>query len=617
METNAEKLNSPASSVEFNVALTDITNYEWETVLTEAERPVCPLFATKLFQKSAQLKETGDEKGEQVFRFLGMIASPSLRPENIESPFTGVGMDRLSESNLEVLAGLLPLTRDPAMRARIGDVLWMKRKSPKPDYKAAKIAAEAYLENFKRLNVAADWAWDMESFRRGFGLARILGRKNEPFPNYVAYVEELIGIHAATCKNALCLQLFDLLLEHEVGDFASHATTAEQVAKTIEESGNHFLAQRCLEIAARLHTVAKNPEAARQARLKKGECLVRQANNCVGKPGQGYTTAAHFLAMAIECLRQAQAPAEMVQELHKQLRAWQEASLEEMQTTHHETDISKAVEAARKHVKGKNLVEAILAFALGHPLSKPKQIRERVIESAKEFPLSHLFGSVHMASDGRVIGHKPPAIDLHKGVDETAMEVEMFSQAKMIDWPLRVSAYVDPCRFEIQQEHRPSLRDLAFLVEHNPFIPPGHEVLFLRGIHAGFQGDMMLCAHILIPQVEESIRHVLQRNGVVTSTLDSQLVQKERSLNELMLMPEAIQIFGEDNLFELRGVLCEKFGFDLRNRLAHGFLTAQECFGPEALLAWWLILRLCAFPVYRELQRQNSGASAATNTENV
>ncbi len=610
METNVEKSNSSASNGEFNVTLADITNYEWEAVLTEAERPVCPLFATKLFQKSVRLKEAGDEKGERIFRFLGTVASPSLRPENIEFPFTGVGLDNLSESNLDVLSDLLPLTHDPAMRARIGDLLWVKRKSPKPDYKAAKVAAQAYLENFKRLNVAKDWAWDMESFRRGFGLARILGKKNEPFPSYVSYVEELIRIHAATCKNALCLQLFDLLLEYEVGDFVSHATTAEQVAKAIEESGNYFLAQRCLEIAARLHTAAKNPDAVRQARLKKGECLVRQAHNCVGKPGQGYGTAAHFLAMAIECLGQAQAPATTVQELHKQLRAWQEASLEEMKTTHHETDISKAVEAARKHVQGKNLVESILAFALGHPLSKPKQIRERVIESAKEFPLSHLFGSVHMANDGRVIGHKPPAIDLHKGVNEAAMEAEMFSQAKMIDWPLRVSAYIDPCRFEILQEHRPSLRDLAFLVEHNPFIPPGHEVLFLRGIHAGFQGDMMLCVHILIPQVEESIRHVLQGNGVVTSTLDSQLVQKERSLNELMLMPEAVQIFGEDNLFELRGVLCEKFGFDLRNRLAHGFLTAQECFGPEALLAWWLILRLTAFPVYRALQQQSTESAA-------
>ena len=270
METNAEKSNSSASNGEFNVTLADIANYEWETVLTEAERPVCPLFATKLFQKSAQLKEAGDEKGERAFRFLGMVVSPNLRPENIESPFTGVGLDNLTESNLDVLFELLPLTRDPAMRARIGDLLWVKRKSPKPDYKAAKVATQAYLENFKRLkNVAEDWAWDMESFRRGFGLARILGKKNEPFPSYVSYVEELIGVHAATCKNALCLQLFDLLLEYEVGDFASHATTAEQVAKTIEESGNHFLAQRCLEIAARLHTAAKNHRRATGA-LEKG-----------------------------------------------------------------------------------------------------------------------------------------------------------------------------------------------------------------------------------------------------------------------------------------------------------------------------------------------------------
>jgi hypothetical protein len=488
------------------------------------------------------------------------------------------------------------------MRARFGDLLWIERKN----HKDAKVAAEAYLENFKRLKVASDWAWYMDSLRRGFGLARILGRKNEPFPSYVAHIEELIKVHAGTSKDALCLQLFDLLLDHEVGDFASHATTAEQVAKAIEDSGNYFLAQRCLEIAARLHSAAKNAEAARQARLKKGDCLVRQAHACIGKPGQGHITASHFLAMAIECLRQAQAPDATTQALHKQLLEWEQASLDEMQSTHHETDISKAVEAARKHVQGKNLPDAILAFALGHPLVKRSQLRERVIENAKKFPLSHLMGATYMSGDGRVLAHKPPVIGLDKNANEAGIEAEMISQARSIDWPLRVSAYIEPCRFEIQREHRPSLRDLAFLVEHSPFIPPGHEVLFLRGIYAGFQGDMILCAHILIPQVEESIRHILQRSGVVTSTLDSQLVQRERSLNELMLMPQAVQMFGEGNLFELRGVLCEKFGFDLRNRLAHGFLTTQECYGPEVLLAWWLILRFCAFPIYRALQQQGS-----------
>ena|ERR1017187_7585705 len=150
METNAEKSNSSASNGEFNVTLADIANYEWETVLADTKQPVCPLFATKLFQKAAQLKEAGDEKGEHVFRFLGMVASPNLRPDNVESPFTGVYVDNLSDSNLDVLSGLLSLTRDPAMRARFGDLLWVERKN----HKNAKVAAEAYLENFKRIDVA-------------------------------------------------------------------------------------------------------------------------------------------------------------------------------------------------------------------------------------------------------------------------------------------------------------------------------------------------------------------------------------------------------------------------------------------------------------------------------
>src|ERR1017187_4642898 len=143
MEANAEKPNSSASNDGFNVTLAEITNYDWEAVLTEAERPVCPLFATRLFQKSTQLKEVGDEKGERVYRFLGMVASPNLRPDNVESPFTGFGVDNISDSSLDVLSNLLPLTRDPAMRARFGDLLWVKHKSPKPDYKAAKVAAQA------------------------------------------------------------------------------------------------------------------------------------------------------------------------------------------------------------------------------------------------------------------------------------------------------------------------------------------------------------------------------------------------------------------------------------------------------------------------------------------
>lgn len=307
----------------------------------------------------------------------------------------------------------------------------------------------------------------------------------------------------------------------------------------------------------------------------------------------------------------------MTEALHRELREWQQKSLAEMQTFSHATEIGDVVEAAQQYVRGKNLQDAVLAFALGHPFVKLTKLRETVLENARKYPLSHLMGATFLSGDGRVLAHKPPVINSAKNADEAAIEAEMISHARNVNWPFRVSAYIEPCRHQIYQEHHPSARELAFLVEHNPFIPPGHEALFLRGLHAGFRGDMMLSAHLLIPQLEESIRHVLRSSGVITSKLDSELVQEERLLGTLLAMPETLQFFGEDCVFEMRGVFCEKFGFDLRNRLAHGFLTTQDCFGADVFVAWWLILRLCAFQIYQRSQLQREDANPSKEASNL
>jgi hypothetical protein len=156
----------------------------------------------------------------------------------------------------------------------------------------------------------------------------------------------------------------------------------------------------------------------------------------------------------------------------------------------------------------------------------------------------------------------------------------------------------------------PSLVDLQFLVLHNPFIPPGHEMIFLKGILAGFRGDFDITAHFLVPQVEEAIRHVLQRAGHVTSKLDSTLIQEQRSLGVLLGLPETTEILRADHVFELRGILVEKFGYDLRNRLAHGFVTHHECWGADVLNLWWLLIRLLSFPVVRAGKQKSQTADS-------
>lgn len=60
----------------------------------------------------------------------------------------------------------------------------------------------------------------------------------------------------------------------------------------------------------------------------------------------------------------------------------------------------------------------------------------------------------------------------------------------------------------------------------------------------------------------------------------------------MLYEPSVNDLFGEDVVFEMRGLLVEQGSSNLRNRLAHGMLEYGELVGDAAVFVWWLILRL-------------------------
>lgn len=58
-------------------------------------------------------------------------------------------------------------------------------------------------------------------------------------------------------------------------------------------------------------------------------------------------------------------------------------------------------------------------------------------------------------------------------------------------------------------------------------------------------------------------------------------------------MPELEQVYDEDTVFALRGLLVEYFGSNLRNLMARGLLSDQEFQSDELLYLWALVLWLC------------------------
>ncbi|MGB9666498.1 MAG: DUF4209 domain-containing protein, partial [Candidatus Cryosericum sp.] len=148
----------------------------------------------------------------------------------------------------------------------------------------------------------------------------------------------------------------------------------------------------------------------------------------------------------------------------------------------------------------------------------------------------------------------------------------------------------------------------------NPFVPAGREEIFARGMDAGMNGDFLVAVSLLTPQVENAVRIVLKKAGVVTSKIDMRNVEQERVLGALLDMDEAERVFGRDLMFDLRGLLVEKFGSNMRNELAHGLLDLDDFKGPDAEYLWWCALRLMFLPslqgVKTDLSRLRPGTPA-------
>lgn len=176
-------------------------------------------------------------------------------------------------------------------------------------------------------------------------------------------------------------------------------------------------------------------------------------------------------------------------------------------------------------------------------------------------------------------------------------------------------AVIMPARSQIVDEHYVSFRSLLPLVTASAFVPPGREDAFALGLSAGFDGDFATALHVLMPQFEHAVRCLLADVGAMTSKVDEEGVQDERDLGWLLTCDHAKQAIDEALLFDIRGLLIERFGANLRNQMAHGLLDVDQMVGPSSIYFWWLTLYMVVHPILATYAESPEGDGAATEAE--
>lgn len=494
------------------------------------------------------------------------------------------------------LAGLAKEIADPEMRARVADVLWITKR----DHKAARLAIDAFLESASRLKAGGMWPPYAERLERAARLAAIRGFESQR--DVVIYaVESAITEHSLDMKSGLLSErLMGILALLGAGDPARYAALSEDLANRFSAEPNWHFAELYWERAELWHRKAKNAPDIARCRIARAETYIHRAE--AGLPGRGtnYMYAAHWMGKGLEALRQAKAEPARIECVNRRFLELQRLSLTEMETVELPAEKvpgfraaeKNAQEAAAKHVQGYDFPTTIARLALvSRPTSKV-EMEKQLAATAESAPLMSIIGVSAVDRTGKTTDVIPPQLPSATDKNEAAARKQMVQQARMVNWPIRVTWCIEPARAAILREHGVRLRDLWFLVENNPFVPAGHEGIYLHGIQAGFFGDWLSAMHLLVPQIEASIRHVLQQRGVITSTLDGDGLQQERDLNQLLWMNETEEVLGQDILFDLRGILIERFGHNLRNELAHGLIPEGGFYNPASVYLWWLVVHV-------------------------
>lgn len=369
----------------FKGDITDLDSVALEAPLLEERAQVCEHYITSYANAAKEAEGRGDAKASYAYQFLNVLTSFHPDFGDPTAPYRSMWiMDErrslvpsdLSENDYPVIREIAVRVNDPALRARLYDVLWIEERN----HLDCREASASYLESAKHLDTNDDWTFAVTQYFRGLQLASKLGRNQDSFQTVSMELVAAILRTRDSEEEYRTSQFLDVAIEFRCGEPSELAEIAKQIGDRAAEANDHRKSRSYWELEAKLRSGEVDDDLALEAERRAAETLVAEAEERASGPNGSFLAAASFLKDGIEALRRARIPRERIDELKMRLAEYQRNSLSEMQSFEISVDISKMVAKARDHVKGRNFFEALQRFTLGHSLIDVEELREEVVQ---------------------------------------------------------------------------------------------------------------------------------------------------------------------------------------------------------------------------------------------
>ena len=567
------------------------------------------------------LSSLGD--GTAGIRLLIHICGFHFRPDNPQLPFgpcfqSSQGRsaipDDISKLSLEALSKFCPTIELPELRARIADTLWVRKID---GIRFPLLAVRAYYASSMAIMTSQGaWVSALERLERALRLCCFF-RKNTDFRfEYDQLSAYLLAEYERTREQGdspYPLRLLQLAIDCKVSEPPFFAKEFLYLTK-------NYLTQQLFSFAVEACKTAipiANSCCDRDTQFKFWR-LLADTHLQESQFQDGGMISAACMQNAIEALANIPGTRAERLALYEEMRDYQLESRHQMAILQSPPqDISEIVHQAISRVIGRDLFDMV--FRLAILVSRPtgiERLKAQAIEQ-KAKSIAWMFGATHIDHEGMTVARIPAGL----GIDdvEGAVIWPIMMKGMRIEHELAVAGQIIPATDEITMKYRISEAFFRNLFINHPFIPFGHEEFFIKGVVCGFHGDFMTACHVLIPQIENSLRYVAKTQGEEPSQLHGDGSQERNGLKGLLDNPLIIKVLGVDIIGNLQALLVDKIYGDLRNQLAHGYVPASYYNQSPCIFTWWLVLHILMNPTAKYWQTnygQKSEAQAQSEQVN-
>jgi len=498
--------------------------------------------------------------------------------------------DDLSADQLDHLAALTDKDLPAALMARLCDVLWIRRK----DHVRARKALDAYLECAEK-GVEEHWPNAAECALRAVKIANELGRKAKEREVVKTKLLELFKAAAASPskdeKQHWPHALAQVLIEGcDADDCAEIGSKCQALGDTM---GDAWTKESYYQIAAEAFGKAGLPDRRKDALRLLGQTWEDDASKFRTPEGGEGMQIAFRLENAINAFRQA-GERDKAEQLLKDFQKANKLTIDQMKSVRVRVDVdmTKFFKEVEQRMMGKLGMQAVEAFIEIHRPEIYATAYQAAKADAQTPSIRKVVASTSLVDEGNIASRSAGGIE----ASESDLLQELVGRYAL-NHSVAAVLLEHARSILLGDDTRAWAEAINDLVRQSAFVPVDRQEIYGRGIVAGLDGDLLLFTHLIIPQIEHSVRQLVgQAGGKTTSYRDG--LMKERDLNQLLTEKDAgrdaYAVLGEDLTWELRASLVEQSGPNIRNRVCHGLATIVECESPAAKYLLWLVLYLIA-----------------------